>query len=133
MKTPSNINPVREVLLANPDGLTAKEIADLIGAKHLPAIYKRLRSMPDAYIDRWDAADAGWVSVWQVVKVPPNRERPDGPMPGLSNSKLTRRQVLEVKVLHAQRKTMREISKLTGVSRSTVSRIVSGIGCYEGA
>jgi hypothetical protein len=69
---------VRAALRAHPDGLTTSQLHELIKAPdgRMRAV---LRSMPDAYIDRWQTrGDKKYLSaVWCVVEVPDNCPRPD--------------------------------------------------------
>lgn len=55
------------------DGLTIKDIAILLNARHR-SVYAAIngRHMPDAYIDRWDYDSA----VWVCVPVPEHCPRP---------------------------------------------------------
>jgi hypothetical protein len=66
---------VREALRAAPDGMTVKDLMAVvpIDRSHTQKI---LKSMPDAYIDRWLKLPRTWESVWCVVAVPDNCPKP---------------------------------------------------------
>lgn len=72
------INKTRELLRQNPDGLTAKQIDDAFDYGNLPHVYRILKGMPDAYIDRWIKNGQRVVAVWCVVVPPPNCPKPEG-------------------------------------------------------
>jgi len=69
---------VREVLRAHPDGLTCAQINEIIKAPE-GRILAVLKSMPDAYIDRWQYRGTKKYisSVWCVVEVPENCPKPN--------------------------------------------------------
>lgn len=71
------INKTRELLRQNPDGLTARQIDDAFDYGNLPHVYRILKSMPDAYIDRWLQKGKRYTAVWCVVVPPENCPRPD--------------------------------------------------------
>ena len=73
---------VREVLRANPDGLTAKEIAEMTHRTHAH-MANTLKNMPDIYIDRWVRPNrpGPWAAVWCIVNVPPNCPKPETKCP----------------------------------------------------
>jgi hypothetical protein len=70
---------IRELLKAS-DGMTAQQVRDRMhfrpkdGAAIATAI---LRTMADAYIDRWTLEDDKWVAVWDVVEVPEDCPKPE--------------------------------------------------------
>jgi hypothetical protein len=70
------INKTREVLRNTPEGLTVLQIAEAAGTdkSHISRI---VRSMPDAYIDRWIKNGQRVSAVWCVVIPPDNCPRPD--------------------------------------------------------
>ena len=70
------INKTRELLRQTPDGLTARQIADRFDYDNMPHVYRILKSMPDAYIDRWQRTGKRLVAVWCVVIPPPNCPKP---------------------------------------------------------
>lgn len=70
------INKTRELLRNSPDGLTARQIADVFGYDNMPHMYRILKSMPDAYIDRWQRTGKRLSAVWCVVVPPPNCPKP---------------------------------------------------------
>ena len=70
------INKTRELLRQTPDGLTARQIADVCNYYNMPHVYRILKNMPDAYIDRWQRTGKRLVAVWCVVIPPPNCPKP---------------------------------------------------------
>lgn len=70
------INKTRELLRNSPDGLTAKQIADVFDYDNMPHMYRILKSMPDAYIDRWQRTGKRLSAVWCVVVPPPDCPKP---------------------------------------------------------
>lgn len=71
------INQTRNLLRANPDGMTAKQIDEGINYDNLPHVYRILKAMPDAYIDRWQRTGKRLSAVWCVVVPPPNCPKPE--------------------------------------------------------
>ena len=69
---------VRKVLRAHPDGLTCAEINEFVKAPE-GRILAVVKSMPDAYIDRWQTRGTKkYISaVWCVVVPPENCPKPD--------------------------------------------------------
>ena len=62
---------VRAVLKENPDGLTMKQIMNKFPDRTESNIRRTLKMLPDAYIDRWEAAPRKtYKAVWCVV-IPP--------------------------------------------------------------
>ncbi len=68
---------VRKVLRAHPDGLSCSEINKFVGAPE-GRILSVVKSMPDAYIDRWQTRGTKKYlsAVWCVVEVPENCPKP---------------------------------------------------------
>lgn len=65
---------IREVLRANPNGLTAKQICQAIeDMSHPKVANSSLRKMPDVYIDRWvyEPGSRGQYQAVYMVVVPP--------------------------------------------------------------
>ena len=70
---------VRAVLKANPDGLTAWQIANFTGISGANA-QSTAAKMPDVYVDRWQPAKAGrneLIAVYVKVLVPENTPYPE--------------------------------------------------------
>lgn len=70
------INRTRELLRNNPDGLTARQLNEILNMDNMPHMYRVLKSMPDAYIDRWQRTGKRLSAVWCVVVPPPNCPKP---------------------------------------------------------
>ena len=69
---------IRAILREHTDGLTIKQLVELIPATQGPT-RTALKNMPDAYIDRWVKADAPkskYEAVWAVVMPPEDCPRP---------------------------------------------------------
>ena len=68
---------VRATLKQFEDGLSAKDIAEKTGIDQ-DALYRVLRKMPDAYIDRWVYLRriGRSTAIWRVVDVPENCPKP---------------------------------------------------------
>ena len=69
---------IRAILREHTDGLTIKQLVELIPATQGPT-RTALKNMPDAYIDRWVKADAPkskYEAVWAVVVPPEDCPRP---------------------------------------------------------
>jgi hypothetical protein len=76
MKT-SHAPRLRELLRQTPDGLTVVQASDALDLPHT-STRRALKTMPDAYIDRWEGPHLGkWSAVWCVVVPPANCPRPD--------------------------------------------------------
>lgn len=76
-KTRNNIPRIR-ALLRYSDGMTIKQIAAALG-RDPHSIDKSIRTMPDAYQDRWVKEVKGrgaFAAVWCVVVPPPNCPHP---------------------------------------------------------
>jgi hypothetical protein len=70
------INKTREILRDNPDGLTARQLNEILDMDNMPHMYRILKTMPDAYIDRWKRTGKRLSAVWCVVVPPPNCPKP---------------------------------------------------------
>ena len=67
---------IRDLLLGS-DGLTTKQLQYRLEVDQR-TLCKSLKSMPDAYIDRWTGPHRGqWAAVWCVVEVPEDCPKPD--------------------------------------------------------
>jgi len=63
--------------LKDSDGLTTRQLQFRTEIEQR-TICKALKSMPDAYIDRWTGPHRGqWAAVWCVVEVPEDCPKPD--------------------------------------------------------
>lgn len=73
----SRIDQVRKILRDNLDGLSIHEILAMSGVKSYN-LYRILRKMPDAYIDRWSRNDTNHQTsaIWCVVVPPEDCPRP---------------------------------------------------------
>lgn len=72
---------LRGILRENPDGVAVPVLQGMLGLKRENSVYAALHSMPDAYIDRWEAVMANgrlatYRQVWCVVPVPAHCPRP---------------------------------------------------------
>lgn len=66
----------RELLRAYPDGLTLKQINDVLQRTETN-VRRLLRGMPDTYIDRWELRERkAYAAVWCVVVPPEDCPRP---------------------------------------------------------
>lgn len=81
----SNHHAIRALLRKHHDGLRTPDIARAIGVD-ASSVLKALRSMPDAYIDRWqmrnpdvygDVPRGRTAAVWCVVVPPDDCPRPE--------------------------------------------------------
>lgn len=75
MKRGDRIAQVRSILRQAEDGLTIRQITVAIGTDR-PHTSRILKSMPDAYIDRWVKATRLYEAVWAVVTPPENCPKP---------------------------------------------------------
>jgi hypothetical protein len=67
---------IRALLRANPDGLTTKQINDVLERTETN-LRRVLRDMPDTYIDRWEPRERkAHAAVWCVVVPPEDCPRP---------------------------------------------------------
>ena len=74
-----NTRALVRAALRGTDGKTVYALAAAMN-KDPAIVYRALRAMPDAYIDRWVPALRGgykYAAVWCVVDVPPNCPRPE--------------------------------------------------------
>ena len=63
--------------LKDSDGLTTRQLQFRTDIEQR-TLCKALKSMPDAYIDRWTGPHRGqWAAVWCVVEVPEDCPKPD--------------------------------------------------------
>lgn len=68
----------RELLKKFPDGLTASDIAKFMELNSATNVTTALKSMGDAYIDRWEKRRNGnLAAVWCLASVPEDCPRPD--------------------------------------------------------
>jgi len=66
---------IQAVLTANPDGMTAKALAQFMGMT-LGTMYRKLQTCPGIYIDRWERRNPGrWAAVYCLG------DYPDSPLP----------------------------------------------------
>jgi hypothetical protein len=73
---PSKHAKIRELLLASEDGLTIKQLEQLLQAPD-KSVQKSISKIWGVYIDRWQLAPRGqFASVWMCVNVPDNTPRP---------------------------------------------------------
>ena len=122
---------IRELLKQYDDGLTVRQIADELQHQHIASIYRTLREMPDAYLDRWITGHGfHYTQVWRVVKVPDDCPPPDRPafQPTSPSAKETIDRVRSL--LAAKRLSRLAIARMVGMGKSTVSRIAKGEGVY---
>jgi chromosome segregation and condensation protein ScpB len=72
---------IEALLKAHPDGLTRKQIADMLGiAKE--SVRSALSLMPHAYVDRWVAVQVmrhvyQWAAVYVLADMPPDMPMPN--------------------------------------------------------
>lgn len=58
------------------DGMTTKQLSQLVDSCPRD-ITRALKTMPDAYVDRWTGPERGqWAAVWCVVEVPEDCPKP---------------------------------------------------------
>ena len=68
---------IRALLRANSDGMTLEQIVWAV-KRDKANVKKNVRAMPDAYIDRWEAAPRKqYAAVWCVVVPPEDCPRPE--------------------------------------------------------
>ena len=82
MTHPSHKERIRKLLTEHPDGLTAKSIGQRLGVR--AGVIRRCidTSMPDCYIDRWDAPVRGqYQAVYCRAYVPSNCPHPSERFP----------------------------------------------------
>jgi hypothetical protein len=66
---------IRDALAQSPDGLTAKQLALMLGAEP-SAISRSLSLMPDTYIDRWEKSRSKYAGVHCLAFVPEDCPHP---------------------------------------------------------
>jgi len=66
---------IRDALAQSPDGLTAKQLALMLGAEP-SAISRSLALMPDTYIDRWVKTTGKYTAVHCLAFVPDDCPHP---------------------------------------------------------
>ena len=67
---------LRQLLRDNPDGLDIGTIANRLD-REPDNIRRRLKEMPDAYIDRWEKRPSGpYAAIWCVITPPENCPHP---------------------------------------------------------
>ena len=66
---------IRQLLRDNPDGLDVGTIANTVD-REPSNVRKRLKEMPDAYIDRWEKCPRGYTAIWCVVLPPDHCPHP---------------------------------------------------------
>jgi hypothetical protein len=64
---------IRELLWANPEGLTTRQIADMLNADVINT-HAQVKKMVDAYITGWTGGRPR--AIWAVVVTPENCPRP---------------------------------------------------------
>jgi len=69
----ANQQQIRHLLQTHPEGLTVKQIADLLGAD-LTNTHGQLKRMVDAYIFMWTPGRPR--ALWAVAKIPADCPRP---------------------------------------------------------
>lgn len=68
-------NKLRQLLQGH-DGMTTKQLSLLVNSCPRD-ITRSLKTMPDAYVDRWTGPERGqWAAVWCVVDVPEDCPKP---------------------------------------------------------
>ena len=94
-----------------PDGLTVREISDLIDAE-IKEVRRALTKVQVAYIDRWVYVEGHpSTSVWRVVEVPPNAPRP-APLPAsVDRLAAKRRRILKLQPTPLPERTVDEIKR----------------------
>jgi hypothetical protein len=69
-------NKLRQLLKGH-DGMTTKQLSQLVDSCPRD-ITRSLKTMPDAYVDRWTGPERGqWAAVWCVVDVPEDCPKPE--------------------------------------------------------
>ena len=67
---------IRKLLHEHPDGLTSRQLTDMVGA-HRANVRRALRVMPDVYVDRWARGERNsFEKVWCAVYVPDDCPHP---------------------------------------------------------
>ena len=69
-------NKLRQLLKGH-DGMTTQQLSLLVDSCPRD-ITRSLKTMPDAYVDRWTGPERGqWAAVWCVVEVPEDCPKPE--------------------------------------------------------
>jgi hypothetical protein len=69
-------NKLRQLLKGH-DGMTTRQLSALVDSG-MRDITRSLKTMPDAYVDRWTGPERGqWAAVWCVVDVPEDCPKPE--------------------------------------------------------
>jgi hypothetical protein len=64
-------------LLRGHEGMTTRQLSALVDSG-MRDINRSLKTMPDAYVDRWTGPERGqWAAVWCVVDVPEDCPKPE--------------------------------------------------------
>lgn len=71
----SNHKAIRKLLIENSDGMTATSIAKTLGLDS-DAVTQALKTMVDAYKDRWEKSTRKFVPVWCVQVIPEDCPHP---------------------------------------------------------
>ena len=95
-----------------PDGLTVREISDLIDAE-IKEVRRALTKVQVAYIHHWvDKEGHPSTSVWRVVEVPPNAPRP-APLPAsVDRLAAKRKRILKLEPQPTPERVIDEAKKL---------------------
>jgi len=68
---------IRDILLASEDGLTVKQIAEVLGDDNYKSVAKTVKLIYGLYIDRWMVPNRGqFAAVYMCVEVPSNAPHP---------------------------------------------------------
>lgn len=139
---------LREVLRANPDGLTVQELTVAIGRTD-DVVRGSLKYMPDVYVDRWvlekkdEKGKPYWRAVWCVVVPPPDCPKPnfhkDRPVPpngrprGQANActKVPRDVVLKCRSLWHAGESIPNLAKKFQVSTQTMHKVCKALAAYS--
>ena len=76
---------IRQLLRENPDGLDVGTIANAVD-REIGNVRKRLKEMPDAYIDRWEKTGRMYAAIWCIVVPPDDCPRPKKSMVAVRSS-----------------------------------------------
>jgi hypothetical protein len=71
----ANQQQLRKLLWAHPEGLTAKQVADILH-DDINNIHRRLKQMVDTYILGWTNGGSRPCALWAVVVTPKDCPRP---------------------------------------------------------
>lgn len=68
---------IRDILLASEDGLTVKQIAEVLGDDNYKSVAKTVKLIHGVYIDRWMVPKRGqYAAVYDCVDVPADAPHP---------------------------------------------------------